>query len=108
MGLKACSHEPGTVNSPGVMIASITSRSHYDLLSRVNSIASGQVQGTLITEGLVHMNPRGSDLPQGNDCPGASVNSRSLDDLVSPGNVAPGQLHCPRASSSTSDHYEFI
>ena len=53
--LRACSHEPGTVNYPG---ASITSRSHDDLLSR--------------------------------------------------GNVAPGQLHCPGASSSSSDHYEFI
>ena len=54
-GLRACSHEPGTVNYPG---ASVTSRSHDDLLSR--------------------------------------------------GNVAPGQLHCPGLSSSLSDHYEFI
>ena len=30
------------------------------------------------------------------------------DDLLSRGNVAPGQLHCPGASSSSSDHYEFI
>ena len=29
--LRACSHEPGTVNYPG---ASVTSRSHDDLLSR--------------------------------------------------------------------------
>ena len=40
--------------------------------------------------------------------PGASVTSRSHDDLLSWGNVAPGQLHCPRASSSLYDHYEFI
>ena len=53
--LRACSHEPGTVNYPG---ASDTSHSHDDLLSRCN--------------------------------------------------VELGQLHCPRASSSTSDHYEFI
>ena len=57
--------------------------------------------------GPVHMNP-GSELPRGNDCPGASVTSRSHDDLLSRGNVAPGQLHCPGASSSSSDHYEFI
>ena len=53
------------------------------------------------------MNPD-SELPRGNDCPGASVTSRSHDDLLSRGNVAPGQLHCPGASSSSSDHYEFI
>ena len=40
--------------------------------------------------------------------PGASVTSRSHDDLLSQGNVAPGQLQCPGASSSKSDHYEFI
>ena len=45
------------------------------------------------------MNPD-SELPRGNDCPGASVTSRSHDDLSSRGNVAPGQLHCPGASSS--------
>ena len=58
--VRACSHEPGTVNYPGAIIgpASVTSCSHDDLLSR--------------------------------------------------GNVAPGQLHCPEASSSKSDHYEFI
>ena len=48
-GLRAYSHDPRTVNYPGV---SVTSRSHDDFLSR--------------------------------------------------------QLHCPRASSSSSDHYEFI
>ena len=40
--------------------------------------------------------------------PGESITSRSHDDLLSQGNVAPGQLHCPGASSSSSDHYEFI
>ena len=40
--------------------------------------------------------------------PGASVTSRSHDDLSSLGNVAPGQLHCPGASSSSTDRYEFI
>ena len=39
--------------------------------------------------------------------------SRSLVNIsvqMNPGqeNVAPGQLHCPGASSSSSDHYEFI
>ena len=38
--------------------------------------------------------------------PGASATSRSHDDLLSRGNVAPGQLHCPGASSSKSDHYK--
>ena len=58
--LRACSHGPGTVNYPRVMIApgQALSRVHMFLLSR--------------------------------------------------GNVALGQLHCPRASSSKSDHYEFI
>ena len=51
---------------------------------------------------------RDSELPRGNDCPGASVTSRSHDGLLSQGNVAPGQLHCPGASSSSSDHYEII
>ena len=51
---------------------------------------------------------RDSELPGGNDCPGASVTSRSQDDLLSRGNVAPGQLHCPWVSSSLYDHYEFI
>ena len=37
--LRACSHEPGTVNYPG---ASVTSRSHDDLLSRGN-VAPGQL-----------------------------------------------------------------
>ena len=27
---------------------------------------------------------------------------------ITRGNVSPGQLHCPRVSSSLSDHYEFI
>ena len=35
--------------------------------------------------------------------------SRSHDDSsLSQDNVAPGQLHCPGASSSSSDHYESI
>ena len=34
-----------------------------------------------------------------NDCPGASVTLRSHDDLLSRGNVAPGQLHCPGSTS---------
>ena len=46
--LRACSHEPGTVNYPG---ASVTSRSHDDLLSRGN-VAPGQVQRHLITTNL--------------------------------------------------------
>ena len=36
---------------------------------------------------------RDSELPLGNDCPGARVTSRSHDDLLSRGNVAPGQVH---------------
>ena len=48
-GFKACSHEPRTVNYPG---GSVTSRSHDDLLSRVNFIALGQVQRHLITTNL--------------------------------------------------------
>ena len=60
-----------------------------------------------VTKGLFTWT-RDSELPRGNGCPGASVTSRSNDDLLSWGNVAPGQLHCPGASSSTSDHYEFI
>ena len=51
---------------------------------------------------------RDSELPRGNDCPGARVTSRSHDDLLSRGNVAPGQLHCPGASWRLSDHYEMI
>ena len=51
---------------------------------------------------------RDSELPRGNDCPRASVNSRSHDDLLSQGNVVSGQLHCPGASSRSSDHYEII
>ena len=47
--LRACSDEPGTVNYPG---ASVTSRSHDDLLSRVNFIAPGQVYRHLITTNL--------------------------------------------------------
>ena len=60
--LRACSHDPGTVNYTGVMLAP------------------------------------GQALPR----------VRTHDDLLSRGNVAPGQLHCPGASSSSSDHYEFI
>ena len=48
------------------------------------------------------------ELPRGDYCPGASVASRSHDDLLSRGNVAQGQLHCPGVSSSLYDHYEFI
>ena len=51
---------------------------------------------------------RDSELPRGNDCPRASFTSRSHDDLLSRGNVAPGQLHCPGASSRSSDYYEMI
>ena len=52
--LRACSHEPGTVNYPG---ASATSRSHDDCcpgatLPRVNFIAPGQVHRHLITTNL--------------------------------------------------------
>ena len=47
--VRACSHEPGTVNYPG---ASVTSRSHDDLLSRVNFIAPGQAHHHLITTNL--------------------------------------------------------
>ena len=62
---------------------------------------------------LLHMTPCDVvdvkvELPRVNDCPGASVTSRSHDDLLSRGNVALGQLHCLGASSSSSDHYEFI
>ena len=64
--LRACSHEPGTVNYPGVMIAP------GQVLPRVHMMIC---------------------------CPGA---------MLPRGNVAPGQLHCPGASSSSSDQYEFI
>ena len=53
------------------------------------------------------MNP-GQSTTRGNDCPGASVTLRSDDHLLSRDNVTPGQLHCPEASSSSSDHYESI
>ena len=54
--LTACSHEPGTVNYPGVMIApgQALPRVHIMIccpratLPRVNFIAPGQVQGHLI------------------------------------------------------------
>ena len=46
---RARSHEPETVNYPG---ASVTSRSHDDLLSRGNFIAPGQVHRHLITTNL--------------------------------------------------------
>ena len=39
---------------------------------------------------------------------GASITSCLHDDLLSRGNVAPGQLYCPRARLTSSDHYEFI
>ena len=35
-------------------------------------------------------------------CPGASVTSHSHDNLLSWGNIAPGKLHCPGASSRLS------
>ena len=58
--LRACSHEPGTVNYPGVMIApgQALPRVHMMIccpgatLPRVNFIAPGQVQGHLITTKL--------------------------------------------------------
>ena len=46
--LRACSHEPGTVNYPG---ASVTSRSHDDLLS-LGKVAPGQVHRHMITTNL--------------------------------------------------------
>ena len=61
MEIRACSHEPGTVNYPGVMIA-----------------------------------------------PGQALPRVQMMICCPRGNVAPGQLHCPGASSSSSDHYEFI
>ena len=58
--LRACSHEPGTVNYPGVMIApgQALPRVHMMIccpgvtLPRVNFIAPGQVEGHLITTKL--------------------------------------------------------
>ena len=58
--LGACSHEPGTVNYPGVMISpgQVLPRVHMMIccpgatLRRVNCIAPGQVQGHLITTKL--------------------------------------------------------
>ena len=41
---------------------------------------------------------RHSELPRGNDCPGARVTSRSHDGLLSRGNVVPGQ-RCPGSTS---------
>ena len=60
MKLRACSHEPGTVNYPGVMIApgQALPRVHMmiccpgAMLPRVNFIASGQVHRNLITTNL--------------------------------------------------------
>ena len=49
-----------------------------------------------------------SELPRGNGFPRASVTSCSHDDLLPWDNVAPGQLHCLGASSTLSNHYEFI
>ena len=58
--LRACSHEPGTVNYPGVMVApgQALPRVHMMIccpgtkLPRVNFIAPGQVQRYLITTNL--------------------------------------------------------
>ena len=58
--LRACSHEPGTVNYPGVMTASgqALPRVHMmiccpgAMLPRANFIAPGQVQRHLITTKL--------------------------------------------------------
>ena len=58
--LRACSHEPGTVNYPGVMIAQgqALPRVHMMIccpratLPRVNFIAPGQVHRHLITTNL--------------------------------------------------------
>ena len=58
--LRACSHEPGTVNYPGVMIAQgqVLPRVHMMIccpgatLPRVNFIAPGQVHRHLITKNL--------------------------------------------------------
>ena len=40
--------------------------------------------------------------------PWASVTLRPYDGLLSRGNFALGQLHCPGASSLSSDHHEII
>ena len=48
------------------------------------------------------MNPD-SELPRGNDCPGASFTSRSHDDLLSRGNVAPGQVHRNMITTNLSE-----
>ena len=58
--LRACSHEPGTVNYPGVMVApgQVLPRVHVmtccpgATLPRVNFIAPGQVHRHLITTNL--------------------------------------------------------
>ena len=58
--LRACSHEPGTVNYPGAMIApgQALPRVHMmiccpgAMLPRVNFIAPGQVHRNLITTNL--------------------------------------------------------
>ena len=58
--LRACSHEPGTVNYPGVMIAPGQASPHVHMmiccpgatLPRVNFIAPGQVYRHLITTNL--------------------------------------------------------
>ena len=55
--LRACSHEPGTVNYPGVMIAPEQALPRFHMMIRcpgatlplVNFIVPGQVQGHLIT-----------------------------------------------------------
>ena len=58
--LRACSHEPGTVNCPGVMVApgQVLPRVHMMIccpgatLPRVNFIAPGQLHRHLITTNL--------------------------------------------------------
>ena len=54
------------------------------------------------------MNPHTVNYPGVMIAPVQAFTSRSHDDLLSRGNVAMGQLHYPGASSSSSDHYEFI
>ena len=69
------------------------------------------LQGTLIKVcgllGAIHINP-GQWTTPGNDCPWASVTSRSQIDFLSWRNVAPSQLHFSGASSTSSSHYGSI
>ena len=44
-----------------------------------------------------------SELPRGNDCPGARVTSRSHDDSLSRGNIAPGQVHRHLITTNVSE-----